>query len=78
MTVRSLSEMMRPDVVGSAAGCETCGNNDVKTTVTRVAVENLAKINKPKALAQPATAITIAAKPQAQPQQQKPIEKRNG
>jgi len=67
MTVRSLSEMMQPDRVGSTAGCETCGNNDVSTKVTRVAVETLAKLSgkKPAPTRQPAMA---AEPPEKQPQ----------
>lgn len=67
MTVRSLSEMMQPDRVGSTAGCETCGNNDVSTKVTRVAVETLAKLSgkKPAPTAQPSK---IAELPEKHPQ----------
>lgn len=68
MTVKSLSEMMQADRVGSTAGCETCGNNDVSTKVTRIAVENLAKLSgkKPAPTAHPATAAEpIAKQPQA-------------
>ena len=85
MTVKSLSEIMQPDKVGSTAGCETCGN-DTKTTVTRVALANLEKLSgkKPAPTAQPAQAATVApAKtPQGnQPQGNQPnrqVEKKNG
>jgi len=85
MTVKSLSEIMQPDKVGSTAGCETCGN-DTKTTVTRVALETLEKLSgkKPAPTAQPAQAATVApAKtPQVnQPQGNQPnrqAEKKNG
>jgi len=72
MTVRSLSEMMQPDRVGSTAGCETCGNNDVSTKVTRVAVETLAKLSgkKPAPTGQPATASEPPAKQPQAPQRQ--------
>lgn len=86
MTVKSLSEIMKPDTVGSTAGCETCGN-DTKTTVTRVALETLEKLSgkKPAPTAQPvqvAAPVAPAKTPQGnQPQGNQPnrqADKKNG
>ena len=63
-TVKSLSEMMKPDVVGTSGGCETCGN-DKPTQVTRIAVETLAKLEAKKPA--PETQPVQASKPAAQP-----------
>lgn len=46
MTVRSLSQMFKPGTIGASADCDTCGDKGGKPTVTRVALENMAKINR--------------------------------
>lgn len=66
-TVKSLSQMMS-SALGAGGDCETCGPGVTPTKVTRTAMSNLAKLNKPvsKVAAQPT--------PQATPAQMKAVE----
>lgn len=55
MSVKSLSQMMNPGVVGATGDCATCGPSGFPATVTRVAIANMEKLNTPvqKAVEQP-------------------------
>ena len=47
-TVQSLSNMMKPGNILAGGDCETCGKNgDAPKVVTRVAMANIEKLNKP-------------------------------
>ncbi len=61
MTVKSLSQMMKPGVVGANGDCDTCGPGGSTPVVTRVATQNLAKLNK--AAAKPAQAPAPIGRP---------------
>ena len=66
-TVKSISEMMRPGLINKGGDCETCGPKSMPAVVTRVATENLAKINK---------SVKKAAAPPEEEKQAAPV-KRN-
>lgn len=68
MPVTNLSQMMNPGVVGTTGDCATCGQSGFPPTVTRVAIENMAKLNTPVSkaveppapIAQPVQALEVA------------------
>ena len=47
MPVKNLSQMMNPGMIRTTGDCATCGPSGFPPTVTRVAIENMAKLNTP-------------------------------
>lgn len=69
-TVKSLSQMMLPGIVGANGDCETCGPSSTTSVVTRpIAKANLEKINAgvKKADAAPVEAAPDKPKPLLSP-----------
>jgi hypothetical protein len=66
MTVKSLANMMQPGTVLAGGDCETCGKSgDAPKVVTRVAMANIEKLNKPVSKAAP-EAQKVEAEPKAE------------
>lgn len=67
--VKSLSNMMNPGTVLAGGDCETCGKGgDAPKVVTRVAMQNIEKLNTPvqKVAAAPKVEKAAQAAPQVE------------